>query len=130
MDEINTISGDLAKIETIIRIYLDLLYKGDIDLIKSVFHQEATVSSISEGKIISVNMEGFRKRVATRESPESIGETRHDKIIWIDISSPTTAIAKVECMILKNHYTDYLSFIKVSEKWGIISKVFHMSHGA
>tara|TARA_B100001964_G_scaffold199717_1_gene226216 strand:+ start:127 stop:519 length:393 start_codon:yes stop_codon:yes gene_type:complete len=130
MDEINTISGDLAKIETIIRIYLDLLYKGDIDLIKSVFHQEATVSSISDGKIISINMEGFRKRVATRESPESIGETRHDKIILIDISSPTTAIAKVECMILKNHYTDYLSFIKVSEKWGIISKVFHMSHGA
>ena len=129
MDEINTISVDLAKIETIIRIYLDLLYKGDVDLIKSVFHQEATVSSISEGKIISVNMEGFRKRVATRESPESIGETRHDKIILIDISSPTTAIAKVECMILKNHYTDYLSFIKVSEKWGIISKVFHMSHG-
>jgi hypothetical protein len=130
MDEINTISGDLAKIENIIRIYLDLLYKGDVDLIKSVFHQEATVSSISDGKIISINMEGFRKRVATRESPESIGETRHDKIILIDISSPTTAIAKVECMILKNHYTDYLSFIKVSEKWGIISKVFHMSHGA
>ena len=130
MDEINTISGDLAEIENIIRIYLDLLYKGDVDLIKSVFHQEATVSSISEGKIISINMEGFRKRVATRESPESIGETRHDKIILIDISSPTTAIAKVECMILKNHYTDYLSFIKVSEKWGIISKVFHMSHGA
>ena len=130
MDEINTISGDLAKIENIIRIYLDLLYKGDVDLVKSVFHQEATVSSISEGKIISINMEGFRKRVATRESPESISETRHDKIILIDISSPTTAIAKVECMILKNHYTDYLSFIKVSEKWGIISKVFHMSHGA
>jgi hypothetical protein len=130
LDEINTISGDLAKIENIIKIYLDLLYKGDVDLIKSVFHQEATGSSISEGKIISINMEGFRKRVATRESPESIGETRHDKIILIDISSPTTAIAKVECMIMKNHYTDYLSFIKVSEKWGIISKVFHMSHGA
>ncbi|SVE02754.1 uncharacterized protein METZ01_LOCUS455608 [marine metagenome] len=130
MNEINTISDDLVKIENIIRIYLDLLYKGNVDLIKSVFHQEATVSSISDGKIISINMEGFRKRVATRESPESISETRHDKIILIDISSPTTAIAKVECMILKNHYTDYLSFIKVSEKWGIISKVFHMSHGA
>jgi len=33
----------------------------------------------------------------------------------------------VECMILKNHYTDYLSLIKVGEKWGIISKVFHMN---
>ena len=52
-----------------------------------------------------------------------------DKIIMIDISSPTTAMAKVECNILKNHYTDYLSLIKVSGKWGIISKVFHMSPG-
>jgi len=120
-------SDNLVKIENVIRIYLDLLYKGDIGLIESVFFQEATVSSVSDGKIISINMDGFRERIATRSSPESVGETRQDKIILIDISSPTTAIAKVECMILKNHYTDYLSLIKVSEKWGIISKVFHMN---
>ena len=120
-------SDNLVKIENVIRIYLDLLYKGDIGLIESVFFKEATVSSVSDGKIISINMDGFRERIATRSSPESVGETRQDKIIMIDISSPTTAIAKVECMILKNHYTDYLSLIKVSEKWGIISKVFHMN---
>ena len=128
MNEITLIADNLVKIENIIIIYLDLLYKGDIDLIESVFLQEATVSSVSDGKIISINMDGFRKRIATRQSPESVGETRHDKIIMIDISSPTTAIAKVQCMILKNYYTDYLTFIKVSGKWGIISKVFHMSH--
>ena len=120
-------SDNLVKIENVIKIYLDLLYKGDIGLIESVFFQEATVSSVSDGKIISINMDGFRERIATRSSPESVGETRQDKIILIDISSPTTAMARVECMILKNHYTDYLSLIKVSEKWGIISKVFHMN---
>jgi len=129
MDDITSISDNLVKIENIIRIYLDLLYKGDVDLIESIFLKEATVSSVSDGKIISINMDGFRKRISTRQSPESVSETRHDKLILIDIASPTTAIAKVECMILKNHYTDYLSFIKVSENWGIISKVFHMSHG-
>jgi hypothetical protein len=128
MNEITLIADNLVKIENIIIIYLDLLYKGDIDLIESVFLQEATVSSVSGGKIISINMDGFRKRIATRQSPESVGETRHDKIIMIDISSPTTAIAKVQCMILKNYYTDYLTFIKVRGKWGIISKVFHKSH--
>ncbi len=122
-------SDNLVKIENVIRIYLDLLYKGDIGLIESVFFQEATVSSVSDGKIISINMDGFRERIATRSSPESVGETRQDKIIMIDISSPTTAIVKLECMILNNHYTDYLSLIKVSKKWGIISKVFHMKHG-
>ena len=120
-------SDNLVKIENVIRIYLDLLYKGDIGLIESVFFQEATVSSVSDGKIISINMDGFRERITIRSSPESFGETRQDKIILIDISSPTTAMARVECMILKNHYTDYLSLIKVSEKWGIISKVFHMN---
>ena len=122
-------SDNLVKIENVIRIYLDLLYKGDIGLIDSVFFQEATVSSVSDGKIISINMDGFRERITTRSSPESVGETRQDKIIMIDISSPTTAIVKLECMILKNYYTDNLSLIKVSEKWGIISKVFHMKHG-
>ncbi len=122
-------SDNLGKIENVIRIYLDLLYKGDIGLIESVFFQEASVSSVSDGKIISINMDGFRERIATRSSPESVGETRQDNIIMIDISSPTTAIVKLECMILKNYYTDYLSLIKVSEKWGIISKVFHMKHG-
>ena len=122
-------TDNIVKIENVLRIYLDLLYKGDIGLIESVFFQEATVSSVSDGKITSINLDGFRERIAVRSSPESVGEIRHDKIIMIDISSPTTAIAKVECMILKNHYTDYLSLIKVSEKWGIISKVFHMSHG-
>ncbi len=120
-------SDNLVKIENVIRIYLDLLYKGDIGLIESVFFKEATVSSVSDGKIISINMDGFRERIATRPSPKSVVETRQDKIILIDISSPTTAMARVECMILKNHYTDYLSLIKVSEKWGIISKVFHMN---
>ena len=53
-------SDNLVKIENVIRIYLDLLYKGDIGLIESVFFQEATVSSVSDGKIISINMDGFR----------------------------------------------------------------------
>ena len=122
-------TDNIVKIENVLRNYLDLLYKGDIGLIESVFFKEATVSSVYDGKLISINLDGFRERITARSSPESVGEIRQDKIIMIDISSPTTAIAKVECMILKNHYTDYLSLIKVSEKWGIISKVFHMSHG-
>ena len=127
MNEISLNSENYIKIENVIRRYLDILYKGDLDLIEKVFLKEATVNSVTDGKIISIDMVGFRERIATRSSPESSGEKRDDKIIMIDISSPTTAMARVECMILKNHYTDYLSLIKVNEKWGIISKVFHMN---
>ena len=114
------------KILDLLKKYLDLLYRGDIEIIDQIFFPEATVNSVTNGKIVSIDMAGFHKRITTRKSPESSGEKRIDKIVMIDISSPTTAIAKVECMILKNQYTDYLSLIKVKGKWRIISKVFHM----
>ena len=128
MKEQSHISDNILQIENVLRRYLDLLYNSDTNLIETVFLPEATVNSVADGKIVSIDMVGFRERIAGRQSPASIGEKRDDKIIMVDVSSPTTAMAKVECMILKNQYTDYLSFIKVSGKWGIISKVFHTSH--
>ena len=128
MKEQSHISDNILQIENVLRRYLDLLYNSDTNLIETVFLPEATVNSVADGKIVSIDMVGFRERIAGRQSPASTGEKRDDKIIMVDISSPTTAMAKVECMILKNQYTDYLSFIKVSGKWGIISKVFHTSY--
>ena len=129
MNELNSKSGIVVEIEKVIRTYFDLLYKGDKDLIEKVFLTEANVYSISNGKIVKIDMDGFRKRIAERRSPESIGEIRDDKIISIDIVSPTTAMVKVKCNILHNNYIDYLSLFKVSDKWKIISKVFHMNPG-
>ena len=129
MNELNSKSGIVVEIEKVIKTYFDLLYKGDKDLIERVFLPEASVSSLFNGKIVKIDMDGFRKRIAERQSPESIGEIRDDKIISIDIFSPTTAMVKVKCKILHNNYLDYLSLFKVSGKWRIISKVFHMNPG-
>jgi len=129
MNEPNSKSGIIEEIEKVIKTYFDLLYKGDKDLIEKVFLPEANVSSLYNDKIVKIDMDGFRKRIAERKSPESIGEMRDDKIIMIDISSPTTALVKVKCNILHNNYIDYLSLFKVSGKWKIISKVFHMNTG-
>ena len=129
MNEPDSKSGIIEEFEKVINTYFDLLYKGDKDLIETVFLPEANVSSLYNDKIIKIDMDGFRKRIAERKSPESIGEMRDDKIIMIDVSSPTTAMVKVKCNILHNNYIDYLSLFKVSGKWKIISKVFHMKPG-
>ena len=129
MNGLNSKSGIIVEIEKVIRTYFDLLYKGDKELIEKVFLPEANVSSLSNGRIDKIDMDGFRRRIAERQTPESIGEMRDDKIISIDISSPTSAMAKVKCNILHNNYIDYLSLFKVSGKWKIISKVFHMNPG-
>ena len=129
MNEPDAKSGIIEEIEKVIKTYFDLIYKGDKDLIETVFLPEANVSSLHNDKIVKIDMDGFKKRITERKSPESVGELRDDKIIMIDISSPTTAIVKVKCNILQNNYIDYLSLFKVSGKWKIISKVFHMNPG-
>jgi len=123
-------TDDYVKILDVLKKYLDLLYRGDTKIIDQIFSPEAIVSSVTNNIIVSIDMIGFNERIANRKSPESIGEKREDKILMIDISSPTTAIAKVKCMILGDQYTDYLSLIKVQGKWFIISKVFHMKKGS
>ena len=104
MNEPSSKSGIIDEIEKVIKTYFDLLYKGEKDLIESVFLPEANVTSLCNGSIVKIDMDGFRKRITERKSPESIGEIRDDKIIMIDISSPTTAMVKVKCNILHNNY--------------------------
>jgi len=120
-------TNDYSEIITMLGKYFDLLYKGDTGLINKVFLPSANVYSIVDGKVSSADMDQFHERIALRSSPESRGEERKDRILSIDISGPTTALVKVDLLILPGGlYTDYLSLLKVDGTWQIISKVFHV----
>ena len=65
------------------------------------------------------------KMVEGRPSGKAKGSARADRIVSIDFSGPTTAIAKVECQLPPRYFTDYLTLLKVDGRWQIISKTFH-----
>lgn len=120
-------TNDYSEIVAMLGKYFDLLYKGDTGLINQVFLPNAIVCSIVDGKVSSADMDQFHERIALRQSPESRNEARKDRILSIDISGPTTALAKVDLLILPGGlYTDYLSLLKSDNTWRIISKVFHV----
>ena len=75
--------------------------------------------------LIYSNLEQYLEMISNRPSPSSQGLTRHDKIISINISGPSTAFAIVQCAIPPRYFTDYLTLLKTSEGWQIISKTFH-----
>ncbi len=114
-----------SNIDQLITKYFDLLYFGDTSLIDDCFFPEATVNSVENDEVISINMDGFRARLESRASPSSIDEERIDTLKLIEFESPTTALAKVEVRILGGRYHDYLALMKRGEDWKIISKVFH-----
>lgn len=117
--------SDLHDLETALQTYFDGLYEGDTDKLGAVFHDVAHLFSVNDGKLADLSKEAWFDAVRKRPSGVSQDLPRRDWVVSIDRSSPTTAIAKVQCQLPPRYFTDYLTFVKLAEGWRIVSKTFH-----
>lgn len=117
--------SDLHNLEAALQLYFDGLYEGDADKLGRVFHTEAHLFSVADGKLADLPLEKWFELVRSRGSAKAADLPRNDWIVHIDRSSPTTAFAKVNCQIPPRYFTDYLTFVKLADGWRIISKTFH-----
>ena len=117
-------NDDKQAIQATVRLYLDGLYEGDADKLAASFHPTSALTYESEGKITILPRDEWLAAVRTRPSPQSQGLGRHDEILTIDQSSPTTAFVKLKCAIPPRFFTDYLSLLKVDGRWQVAQKVF------
>ncbi|AWB65899.1 hypothetical protein C2869_05335 [Saccharobesus litoralis] len=118
---------DLIKqsIEQQLIQYFDGLYFSDVSRLKQVFHAQASYITASSGELLKLTMPEYFAMVEQRSSPASKQQQRTDQILHIDVIGNHTALAKVTCSIQPKHFVDLLSFIKLDNRWQIISKVFH-----
>lgn len=104
--------------------YFDALYECDSEKLSQVLHERALYACLEKGKLLSRTMQEYFSIVDHRVSPKEKNERRRDKVISIDLGNKTTALAKVNCSIGEKFYTDYLSLLKIDNRWWIISKIF------
>lgn len=117
-------SDDITAIEAAVRTYLDGLHEGDTDKLAAVFHPTSCLTSEHEGSLRIMTRAQWFDLVRGRPAPKSQGLSRHEHILQIDQSSPTTAFVKAKCAIPPRFFTDYLCFLKVEGKWQVVQKVF------
>lgn len=117
-------SGDLAEIEAVVRVYLDGLYEGDTAKLGRAFHDVSHLYSMTDGGVTDLPRTQWLEAVKTRPSPKSRNLPRTDRIVSIDASGPETAFVKVECSIHPRYFTDYLTLLKLKDGWRIVSKTF------
>jgi hypothetical protein len=115
---------DKAEIEAVIHTYLDGLYEGDAEKLASAFHPTSALTYESEGRIAIMPRDEWLAAVRARPSPASKSLPRHDEILSIDQSSPTTAFVKLRCAIPPRFFVDYLNLLKVDGRWQVAQKVF------
>ncbi len=113
-----------AAIEAAVKTYLDGLYEGDVAKLAHVFHPTSALTCEQDGKLVPVPRDQWFAAVRNRPSPQSQGLSRHDEILSIDQSGPTTAFVKLRCAIPPRFFTDYLSFLKIDGRWQVAQKVF------
>lgn len=109
-----------------VNIYFDALYFCDVELLDKVFHPSSSLFDVDEGKLYVDPIASFRQDVATRPSPASVNQPRKHEIIMVDWLSKDCATVKIRIRAHQNVFVDHLSFIKDSEGWCIVSKVWHL----
>lgn len=117
---------DYQALVQVLQRYYDGLYKCDTGLLGTVFHPQALYATASEGALLYLDMQSYFSIVEKRTSPKSLGETHRFEIESIEFAGPMTAFARMRCFMLSNEYIDFLSLIRVDEKWLIVAKVFHV----
>ncbi len=118
-------ASDLNDLEEALQTYFDGLYEGDTAKLGRLFHDVAHLFYVTDGNLGDMSREQWFDMVRSRKSAQSQDLRRHDWVVQIDRSSPTTAFAKVQCQIPPRYFTDYLTFVKLAEGWRIVSKTFH-----
>jgi hypothetical protein len=115
---------DLVDIQAAVQTYLDGLHEGDANKLASVFHPTSSLIYEEGGELRPLPRDEWLAAVRTRSSAKSRGLARHDEILQIDQSSPTTAWVKLKCAIPPRFFTDYLCFLKIDGRWQVAQKVF------
>lgn len=114
------------EVEEAVKNYFDLMYDCDVSKFSSVFRDTAQLHGFREGKMTVWPAAEYRQILAGRQSPKSLGASREEEILMIDVASDTQALAKVRVRINTAIFVDYLTFHKIDGKWQITSKAYHL----
>ena len=120
-----TSTDDTDIIKGVIQSYLDGLYESDAGKIASAFHPTSALTSVSnDGELVITPRDTWLDNVRARPSPQQRGLARHDRVLTIDLISPTMAYVKLNCAIPPRFFTDQLLLLKIDGRWQIVQKVF------
>ncbi len=118
--------ASIGEITALLQDYFDGLYDGDVDKFGRIFHTNSHLYSTDGTAVTDWTREKYFEMIRARQSASSQELARHDRILSIHKAGPDTALATVNCALPPRYFTDYLTLLRTSDGWKIISKTFHV----
>lgn len=100
--------------------YLEAGRKGDIDLMKSVFHEDATIFGYFESEFLGGPIQLLYDWMKNFGSAKDID----GQVVSADLEGSIGNVKVQARNWCGYNFTDYLNFLKVDGKWLIINKMF------
>lgn len=103
--------------------YFDGLYRGDVALLRTVFHPQAILFGEVGGQPYLRTLDDYLAIVAGRKSPQFLREHFRMKPLSVEVLGPI-GNARVSCPMLGYNYVDYLALLRKDDQWQIVNKLF------
>lgn len=103
----------------LLNAYFQGLYEGNVDLLRSVFHDDAWLKANDYRK----TRDEWLEAVADRPVPSVEGMQYNFNIQSLEIVGDQ-AMAKVDVPLLAAHFIDFLGLLKEDGEWKIVNKMF------
>ena len=110
---------DFAKVRSIVDQYCEGLYAGDVEKLRSIFHDDVVLKAPGERR----DMNTWLHDVANRPVPKLIGHRYEFLILSLDIVNDQ-AMVKLLCPLLDSVFVDFLGLLKEDKGWLIVSKMY------
>ena len=110
---------DYVTIVGILNTYFDGLYEGDVEKLRSIFHNDAWLKGNNYRKTLNDWLEA----VAKHPVPSDEWMEYNFNIQSLEIIGDQ-AMAKVDVPLLAAHFIDFLGLLKEDGQWKIVNKMY------
>lgn len=112
-------SDGFEEVRRIAHSYFRGLYKADVALLRSLFHEEATLQAPG----LRLRRDEWLERVGARPIPCDEGSKADFQILAMDVEQ-SLAMIKVLCPLFEFRYIDFLTLLKEDGHWLIVNKTY------
>ncbi len=115
-------SKEVQSIKDVIQTYVSGYLNAESDQVAHAFHAETRLFCVDEEKLEKTTLADWLSGIKERKAKADRRFGSHE-VLNLDIINDA-AIAKIAISLPKFKFTDYLSLLKIENRWQIIGKIY------
>lgn len=110
-------------IDTVVARYFDGVQRGDLAVLREVFHPSAILFGDVRGQVSFRTVDSYLEVVAGRKSPAALGQPLRAELLSVERQG-AVASARARFPLLGYDYLDILSLALIEGRWRIVAKLY------